>query len=77
MRSIKARFNQQERTNPNVGAYINLQRAVRGQRFMREPLQKAFNELVPKADYSLAEKKGLIDWLELVSKTPKSKKLAR
>lgn len=77
MRSIEARFKQQEKKTPDSGAYINLGRAIRSQRFLREPIQKAFNKLVPKDDYTSAEKKELVDWLELLSKTPRSKRVHR
>ena len=69
MRSIKARFNEQEQKNPFHGAVINLTRAVRGQKFSRQNLLKAFNELIPDEEYDKADKKGLIDFLELTTNT--------
>ncbi len=73
MRSIKARFNQQEKITPDAGAYVNLERAVRGQRFLHSAIKSAFEELVPKADYLRSEKIGLIEWLERLSITPKTR----
>ena len=73
MRSIKARFNEQERKTPNAGAYINLQRAVRGQRFLHTAIRNAFNELIPKDDYLPSEKAKLLEWLEIISTKPKTK----
>ena len=72
MRSIKARFNKQEKMTPNAGAYINLQRAVRGQRFLHEAIKNAFKELVPQDDYRIAEKNALIEWLEIQSNKPRT-----
>ena len=69
MRSIKARFEEQEHKNPFHGASINLVRAVRGQGFSRQNLLKAFKELMPEEEYDKADKKGLIDFLELTTNT--------
>jgi hypothetical protein len=69
MRSIKARFNEQEQKNPFHGASINLVRAVRGKKFSRQNLLKAFNELMPDEEYDKADKKELIDFLELTTNT--------
>lgn len=73
MRSIKARFNQQEKVTPNAGAYINLQRAVRGQRFLRKSIETAFNQLIPNSDYDRGDKNALVDWLEILSIKPRKK----
>jgi len=73
MRSIQARFKQQERITPNAGAYINLQRAVRGQRFLHSAIVKAFKDLVPKDDYAASEKTSLINWLDIRTNKPISK----
>jgi len=73
MRSIQARFKQQERITPNAGAYINLQRAIRGQRFLHSAIVKAFKDLVPKDDYLGTEKTALIDWLDIRTNKPISK----
>ena len=71
MRSIKARFNQQEKMTPNAGAYINLQRAIRGQRFLFTSIESAFNELVPKDDYLRSERTGLLNWLDIHNNRPR------
>ncbi len=71
MRSIQARFQQQEKATPNAGAYINLQRAIRGKRFLRKDVEKAFNTLVPKADYLRSEKASLLEWLDFVNIKPR------
>jgi hypothetical protein len=73
MRSIKARYNQQEKITPNASAYVNLQRAVRGQRFLHSAIKSAFEELVPKEDYLRSEKNALIEWLEKTSNLPKTR----
>jgi len=72
MRSIQARFKQQEKITPSAGVYINLQRAIRGQRFLHSAILKAFNELMPKDDYLRSEKTALIDWLDLISNKPRT-----
>ena len=69
MRSIKARFKEQEQKNPFHGASINLVRAVRGQKFSRQNLFKAFNELMPDEEYEKDEKRELIDFLETITNT--------
>lgn len=71
MRSIQARFNKQEKLTPNAGAYINLQRAVRGQRFVRKSIEDAFDYYVPKADYLQSERAGLLNWLDIVNSRPR------
>ena len=73
MRSIQARFKQQERITPKAGAYINLQRAIRGQRFLHSAIVKAFKDLVPKDDYGYGEKTALVEWLDLISVKPRRK----
>ena len=73
MRSIQARFNKQEKLTPSAGAYINLQRAVRGQRFLHDSIVKAFRELVPVSDYAKSERGGLIEWLEIQTNKPRKR----
>ena len=75
MRSIQARFKTQERKTPNAGAYINLQRAIRGQRFLHSAIVKAFKDLVPKDDYLRSEKESLLEWLDIRTNKPSSKKV--
>lgn len=67
MRNIKARFKEQEKKYPYHGAYINLSKAVRGQKFSRKSLVKAFKELMPNEEYEKSEMFGLINYLELVT----------
>jgi len=67
MRSIQARFQQQEKATPNAGAYINLQRAVRGQRFLHRAIRQAFWQIMPADDYDKKEQAALIDWLDILS----------
>ncbi len=70
MRSIRARFKEQELKNPFNGASINLVRAVRGKKFSRKSLVKAFNELIPEREYEKNEQKELIDYLENQTNLP-------
>lgn len=67
MRNIKAKFKKEELKNQNCGAFINLARAVRGQKFSRQNLVKTFNEVMPDEEYAKDERKGLINFLESVT----------
>lgn len=46
------------------GSYIVLVKAVKGQKFTRPALAKAFATLVPKEDYDREDKTRLLDFLE-------------
>lgn len=56
--------------NPNFGSYPCIARAVVYRRFSRKSLVKAFNELMPKNEYLKSEVKGLVDYLEHLTKLP-------
>ena len=71
MRSIQARFKQQEKITPSAGAYVNLQRAIKGQRFLFSEVKKAFIKFVPKDDYLGSERTGLLNWLDIVNSKPR------
>ena len=64
MRSIKANYEKVQAKNPNLGTYPCLAQVVRSKKFSRKSLVKAFNEIMPKEEYSESEKKELIDYLE-------------
>lgn len=70
MRSIRARFKEEERKNPNHGAYINLAKAIRGQNFSHNSVKKAFKQLVPKEEYEKSETLHLIYYLDLITNSP-------
>lgn len=69
MKSIRARFNKQD-SNSGLGAYILLQRAIRGEMLKRRSIRDAFLSLVPKEDYDNNDINALIKHLEEVSNTP-------
>ena len=50
--------------NQSLGAYLCLALIVKGRRFSRKSLVKAFNELMPEDEYAKDETKDLIDHLE-------------
>lgn len=64
MLSIKSNYKKIQVRNPNLGAYPCIVKTVKGRKFSRKSLVKAFNELMPKDEYLKSEQKGLIDYLE-------------
>lgn len=64
MRSIEANYKKIQARNPNLGDYLCLARTVKGRKFSRKNLVKAFNELVSKDDYLKSERIELVDYLE-------------
>ena len=67
MRSIEKNYQTIKVKNTHLGDYICLAKAVRGKRFSRKNLVKAFKELVPKEDYEASEAKELINHLECLT----------
>jgi hypothetical protein len=70
MRSIERRFIEKKLKHPYHGAYIHLAKAVRGQKFSRKSLVKAFRKLIPIKEYAKSETLELIGYLELVTNSP-------
>jgi len=67
MRSIKARFNNISRRNPNLSSYICFTEIIKGQNFSKRRIALGFNELVDKEDYNKGDKKELLHQLYLCS----------
>lgn len=67
MRSIEANYRKVQTRNPNLGVYPCLVQSVKGKKFSRKSLVKAFNDLMPKEEYCKKEAKGLIDYLENIT----------
>ena len=69
MRSIKARFERSKQviSRKHAGSYIHLSYAVIGQNFSRKVITKAFNSLIPKDEFGISERKGLVDYLVSIS----------
>ena len=68
MRSIEANYKKIQARNVNLGSYLCLSEAIKGKSFSRKSLIKAFNGLIPENEYSKEERKGLIDYLVLITK---------
>lgn len=63
MRSIKANFKKSAKKNPELGDYIHLANAVKGQKYSKRSIGQAFNELMSKQEYQMNENKQLIKHL--------------
>ena len=68
MRSIQARFKQNEAKYPCWSSYIVFADAIWGQNFCRDRLTRHFNKLVDIGDYDKTEKKAIIKFLLSLSK---------
>ena len=64
MRSIERSYKKVQTRNPILGTYPCLAQVVKGKKYSRKSLVKAFTELMPKDEYVKGEQKGLIDYLE-------------
>jgi DNA invertase Pin-like site-specific DNA recombinase len=63
MKSIKRRFNNIAKRNPNYSSYLSFAEAVKGQGFSKQTIQRWFNKLVDKDDYARSEKRETVDFL--------------
>ncbi len=70
MKSIKSNYKNIQESNPNLGTYPCLVKVVKSKKFSRKSLVKAFSELMSDEDYEIADKKELIDYLEIVTNMP-------
>lgn len=68
MLSIKSNFEKIKFRNPNLGAYPCIVKTIKGRKFSRKSLVKAFTELMPEDEYLKSEQKELIDYLENITK---------
>ncbi len=67
MRSIKATYNRVQVRSPYLGTYPCLVHAVKGRKFSRKSLVKAFKEIMKSEEYDRSEIIGLIDYLECLT----------
>lgn len=67
MRSINASFKEVSRKNPELGDYVCLIRAVRGQKFSERPIREFFVRLVDKDDYDPNDLRALVRQLHIAS----------
>ncbi len=74
MRSIRARFEECEKRNPELSSFVNFSRAIRNQAFGFEDLRRGFNRLVDRNDYSSTDKKELLRHLESLNKPEEPQK---
>ncbi|MEI6480157.1 MAG: hypothetical protein WCO12_01365 [bacterium] len=70
MRSIKASYKAVQDKNPHLGDYLCLAKAVRGKKYSRKNLVKAFKDLIANEDYIKNETKELVSYLEYLTNTP-------
>lgn len=69
MRSIYARFQQNQEKFPFLSTFVNFGKAVKGQHFSKQVLCRWFNKLVDKDDYDKDDKKRLLEHVWLLTNT--------
>jgi hypothetical protein len=67
MKSIKRRFDNIAKRNPNYSSYLCFAEAVKERRFSKQMIQRWFNKLVDKDDYARSEKRETVDFLVSLS----------
>lgn len=60
MKSVQSRFQKIQNSNPELGDYICLMQAVRGQKFNRVTISQWFNKLISKDDFYPKERNRLV-----------------
>lgn len=68
MKTLKKRFNQFKKRNPDGTSWVWFAEAIKDQRFVKRTIREWFNVLVEKNDYAEEDKKELINFLYLLSK---------
>jgi len=67
MRSIKRRFNNIAKKNPYWSSYLCFAETINDRNFSKRIIKKHFNQLVEKDDYSIKEKREIINYLYKLS----------
>jgi len=67
MRSIKRRFDNIVEKNPNWSSYLCFAETIKNRNFSKRIIRKHFNQLVEKDDYSMTEKREIINYLYQLS----------
>lgn len=67
MRSINNIFFKIQSKQPSLGACLILAQAVRDKSFTQSSIARAFTKLVPKEEYALSERRGIIKYLTNLS----------
>ncbi len=75
MRSIINRFNKIQNRQPALGTFSVLAEAVSGSGFTQDSIARMFTKLVPKDEYVKSERRGLIQYLYILSNTLVDNKL--
>ena len=74
MKSLRRRFNNTIKKNPNLGSNTCFARAVNEQAFNRQTIHRWFQKLVDKDDYAKKEKRSVLAHLRNLSDTMKTTK---
>jgi hypothetical protein len=69
MKSLKRIFDKVKERNPLWSDYLCFAEAVRGKKFSRKTIVRHFNSLVDKGDYVKGEKKDILKFLVVLSKS--------
>lgn len=69
MRSIKRRYRELQRKNPDLSDYMNLIRAIKNQKFSKDIISRWFNKLINESEYDRKDKRDLIAHLVKLSNT--------
>lgn len=67
MRSIEARFKTEQINNLNLSSYMCFAASVKKQKFTKDIINRWFNKLVSKADYSKNDKRDIVNYLYKIS----------
>jgi len=67
MRSIKRRFDNIAEKNPYWSSYLCFAEAIKNRSFSKGIIRKHFNRLIEKNDYSMTEKREIINYLYQLS----------
>jgi hypothetical protein len=67
MRSIKRKFDNITEKNPYWSSYLCFAETVKDKNFSYRIIKKYFNQLVDKEDYSMEEKREIINYLYQLS----------
>ncbi|MFA5431677.1 MAG: hypothetical protein WC319_02195 [Candidatus Paceibacterota bacterium] len=63
MKSLERRFNNIVERNPSFSSYLCFTKAIKGQRFSKQVINRWFQKLVDKDDYIKNEKNVLLRYL--------------
>ena len=67
MKSIKTNLIREIQSNPNLGNYALLVRSIKGKKFSKLSIQKAFKTYLKNGDYDRSCKRKLLDDLYKIS----------